>query len=72
MLKKRMTMFKKQESVKFYNCRKISKINNGAPEPTYLKLTLYKNYGKPTQTKEVKVIRLDEAVANYIISELKV
>ena len=72
MLKKRMTMFKKQESVKFYNCRKISKANNGTPEPTYLKLTLYRNYGRPAESKEVKVIRLDEAVANYIIAELKV
>jgi len=46
--------------------------NNGTPEPTYLKLTLYRNYGRPTESYEVKVIRLDEAVANYIIAELKV
>lgn len=50
----------------------VNYTNNGLQEPTYLKLTLFKNYGKSNQTKEVQVIRLDKSVGGYIVSELKV
>lgn len=50
----------------------VNYTDNGLQEPTYLKLTLFKNYGKPNQTKEVQVIRLDKTVEGYIVSELKV
>ena len=33
---------------------------NQSDDPTYLKLTIFHNYGKPEQSKEVKVFRLSE------------
>lgn len=50
-----------------YTTSNDTKKNN----PTFLKLSMFKNYGKSNETKEVKVIRLEEIVENYIVAELK-
>lgn len=41
-------------------------------KPTFLKLTLFKNYGKPNQTKEIKIIELSESKDNYMVAKLEI
>ncbi|MBU3822783.1 TonB-dependent receptor plug domain-containing protein [Flavobacteriaceae bacterium XHP0103] len=46
-------------------------IESDEEKPTFLKLTLFKNYGKPNQTKEIKIIELSESKDNYMIAKLE-
>ena len=41
-------------------------------KPAFLKLTLFKNYGKPNQAKEVKIIELSESKENYMVAKLDI
>lgn len=41
-------------------------------KPTFLKLTLFKNYGKPNQTKDIKIIELSESKDNYMVAKLEI
>ncbi|PKQ46567.1 carboxypeptidase-like regulatory domain-containing protein [Confluentibacter flavum] len=38
--------------------------------PTYVKLTMFKDYGKPTETKEIKVLQLFEPQYGLVIAKL--
>jgi len=38
--------------------------------PTFLKVTIFKNYGKPNQSQEIKVIRLDSKKDDMIVAKV--
>jgi len=40
--------------------------------PTFVKITTYKNFGSPNETKEIKVIRLDEKNIEQTVAKLMV
>ncbi|MEP2935149.1 MAG: VIT domain-containing protein [Gilvibacter sp.] len=40
--------------------------------PTYLKVTIFKNYGRANQTEEVQVIHLDSAADEALIAKIKI
>jgi len=40
--------------------------------PTYLKITVYKNYGSPKQTKKISVVRLEKTNVEETVSKLVV
>ena len=40
--------------------------------PTYLKITTYKNFGYPTQTKSIKVVKLDKKNIEQTVSSVLV
>ncbi len=40
--------------------------------PTFVKVTLYKNYGTPKETKDVKVVRLSKRKGEQIIAKLTI
>ncbi len=38
--------------------------------PTYLKLTIYRNYGKASESKEIKVLRLQEEEETFLVGSI--
>jgi tetratricopeptide (TPR) repeat protein len=40
--------------------------------PTYIKLTLFKDYGKPNETKEIKIIRLTKSRGEEIVAKMEI
>lgn len=44
---------------------------NKSDKPVYLKLTVFKNYGKPEETQEIKVIRLLPKKKEQILSKIE-
>ena len=38
--------------------------------PTYLKVTIYTNYGKPSETKEIKVLRLASEEETFLVGSI--
>jgi tetratricopeptide (TPR) repeat protein len=40
--------------------------------PTYIKLTLFKDYGKPNETKEIKIIRLTKPRGDEIVAKMEI
>ncbi len=40
--------------------------------PTFMKVTIFKNYGKPTETKEIKVVRLSKSKEKIIVAKLEI
>ena len=40
--------------------------------PTFMKVTLFKNYGRPNETKEIKVIRLTTAKDKHIVAKIEI
>ncbi|WP_100615311.1 carboxypeptidase-like regulatory domain-containing protein [Confluentibacter citreus] len=40
--------------------------------PTYIKLTMYKYYGKPNETKEIKIIRLAKPNDKEIVAKMEI
>ncbi len=40
--------------------------------PTFMKVTMYKNYGKPNETKEIKVIRLTKTKDKQIVAKIEI
>ncbi|WP_100613022.1 carboxypeptidase-like regulatory domain-containing protein [Confluentibacter lentus] len=40
-------------------------------KPTYIKLTMFKDYGKPTETREIKVLQLTEPQDGLVIAKLE-
>jgi len=53
--------------VKYYGDR-YQKVEN----PTFMKVTMFKNYGKPNETKEIKVIRLTKTKDKQIVAKIEV
>ena len=53
--------------VNYYGDR-YQKIDN----PTFMKLTVFKNYGRKNQTKEIKVIRLSGRTKKHLIDRIKI
>jgi len=53
--------------VKYYGDR-YQKIEN----PTFIKVTIFRDYGKKNETKEIKVIRLSGKSKDYILAKIKV
>jgi len=41
-------------------------------DPTFLKITIFKNYGRSNQSKEIKVFRLNGNLKSYILSSIKI
>jgi TonB-dependent SusC/RagA subfamily outer membrane receptor len=40
--------------------------------PTYLKVTIFKNYGRPNQTQEVQVIHLDSRADEALLAKIRI
>jgi len=40
--------------------------------PTYLKVTIFKNYGRPNQTQEIQVIHLDSEADEALLAKIKI
>ncbi|WOD43016.1 carboxypeptidase-like regulatory domain-containing protein [Hwangdonia lutea] len=40
--------------------------------PTFMKVTMFKNYGKPNETKDIKIIRLTKTKDKQIVAKLEV
>ena len=40
--------------------------------PTFIKMTTFKNYGKPSETKAVKVIRLNKNNGEEIVAKITI
>ena len=53
--------------VNYYGDR-YQKIEN----PTFMKVTLFRNFGKPNETKEIKVVRLSKSKDNQIVAKIEV
>ncbi|NQY07135.1 MAG: hypothetical protein HRT68_13345, partial [Flavobacteriaceae bacterium] len=47
---------------------KASKIE----EPIYIKMTLFKDFGKPNETKEIKVFRFVERNENVTVTKVNI
>ncbi len=45
---------------------------NGTEEPTFIKITTYKNFGFPNQSMTINVIRLDKTNVEQTVSELTI
>jgi len=45
---------------------------NGTDQPTFVKITTYKNFGLPNQTKQVKVVRLNKTDVEQTVTNLMV
>jgi len=53
--------------VNYYGDR-YQKIEN----PTFMKLTIFRNYGRKNQTKEIKVIRLSGKTRKQLIERINI
>ncbi len=53
--------------VNYYGDR-YQKIEN----PTFMKVTVFRNFGKPNETKEIKVVRLSKSKDNQIVAKIEV
>lgn len=53
--------------VKYFGDR-YQKIEN----PTFMKITMFKNFGRPNETKEIKIIRLTKTKDKQIVAKLEV
>ena len=40
--------------------------------PTFMKVSMFKNFGKPNETKEIKIIRLTKARDKQIVAMLEI
>lgn len=40
--------------------------------PTFMKVTMFKNFGKPNETKDIKIIRLTKTRDKQIVAKLEV
>ncbi|TYA78702.1 VIT domain-containing protein [Seonamhaeicola marinus] len=49
-----------------YYADRYQKLNT----PTFMKVTMFKNYGKPNESKEIKVVRLSKKNENIIVAKL--
>ena len=45
---------------------------SGNESPTFIKITIFKNFGQPNQSKEIKVIRLEKRDIEQTIAKVKV
>ena len=40
--------------------------------PTFMKVTLFRNFGKPNESKEIKVVRLSKSKENQIVAKIEI
>jgi hypothetical protein len=55
-----------------FNMKYYGTTNTKDKLPTYIKITVYKNFGSPNQTKKISVVRLEKINVEETVSKLVV